>query len=103
MIGKCTCQMVQNCLKIDNLIKIVLGDRELYVLYEYLCAHFNEMPCRGNHLPCHVTSPTIYFKHSSFKSVDFSEMYILSNYKYKLAISMNIQKDFTQESLGKLF
>ena len=58
---------------------------------------------KGVHLPCHVTSPTIYCKHLSFKCVDFSEMYILSNYKYKLAIAMNIQKDFTQESPGKLF
>ena len=30
-------------------------------------------------------------------------MYILSNDKYQLAVSMNILKDFTQESPGKLF
>ena len=70
---------------------------------KYLCEHFKEMLCGGNHLPYHVTSPTIYFKHSSFKCADFSEMYILSNYQYKLAKSMNIQKDITQQCLGKLF
>ena len=63
-----------------------------------MCEHFNEMPYRRNHLLCHVTSPTNYFKHSSFKYVDFSEMYILSNYKYQFAISMNIQKDYTRVS-----
>ena len=70
---------------------------------KYLCEHFNEMPFRGNHLPCHVTSPTICVKHSRFKCADFSEMYMLSNYKYQLATSMNVQKDFTQESPWKLF
>ena len=102
MIGKCTCHMAHNCLKIDNFEKNCFGGIENYMYCKkYLFEHFNEMPCGGNHLPYHVTSPIIYFKHLSFKCVDFSEMYISSNYKYRLTISMNIPKDFTQESPGK--
>ena len=45
------------------------------------------MPC---HFPLSISSIQV------LSVLIFSEMYILSNYKYQLAISMNIQKDFTQ-------
>ena len=58
-------------LKIDNFENMCFWRIENYMYCKkYLFEHFNEMPCVGNHLPCHVTSPTIYFKHLSFECVD---------------------------------
>ena len=39
---------------------------------------------------------------NSYKINDVEKMF-LNKYRYQLAISTNIQKDFTQESPGKLF
>ena len=108
MIGKCTRQMAHNCLKIDNFEKICFGGIENYM---YCKKYFSiSMKCLAGGIICHamslhslsISNISNYFK-QSFECVDFSEIYILSIYRYQLVISMNIQKDFTQESPGKLF
>ena len=65
MKGKCKFQMALNHLKIDYFEKN-WGDRELNVLKKYF-GTFQLNSFWGAHLPCHVTSPTIYSKHSQTK------------------------------------
>ena len=55
MIGKCTCQMAHNCLKIDNLQKFVLGRIENYMYCKNICVSIS-MKCLVGGIIYHTMS-----------------------------------------------
>ena len=103
-IVTCTFYIDLNCWQIVDFEKICFGGIEKY-MYPKKCFWSISMKFLpwGIHLPCHVTSPTIYSNHLSHKWLYVLKCTFLSKYKHQLAVSTNIEKDFTQESPGNLF
>ena len=70
MRGKCKCYTAHNSHKINDVEKMLLGGHRSIHTAKMIFGPYqsNSSPWgKGAHLPCHITSPTIYEKHVQTK------------------------------------
>ena len=64
--------MACNSYKINDVEKMFLGDTEVYMLQKMIFRSYQLNSSawgKGAHLPCHITSPTIFEKHLQTKNM----------------------------------